>query len=141
MIPAKWSCLKFFRSKPGRLPTAAGQGLITWKYINAKVPWSLVFLLGGGFALAEGGHVSGMSALLGRSLAGLKTLPPLLLLFVVCLTAQTLTEFTSNVAIANIMLPVLAEMVSNVAECYHILLGLILNSSCRLLQLKCIHCS
>lgn len=48
--------------------------------------------------------------MLGTALSGLKTLPPLLLLFVVCLTAQILTEFTSNVAIANIMLPVLAEM-------------------------------
>lgn len=110
MIPANWRCLKFMRSNPGRLPTEATPGLITWKFIQQKVPWSLIFLLGGGFALAEGGRVSGMSALLGQSLSGLKTLPPLLLLFVVCLTAQTLTEFTSNVAICNIMLPVLAEM-------------------------------
>lgn len=69
-------------------------------------------MLGGGFALAEGGRVSGMSYILGNSLTSLKTLPPLVLLFVVCLTAQILTEFTSNVAIANILLPVLAEMVS-----------------------------
>lgn len=110
MIPANWRCFKFFRGNSGRLPNEATPGLITWKYINQKVPWSLIFLLGGGFALAEGGKVSGMSALLGQSLSGLKTLPPLLLLFVVCLTAQTLTEFTSNVAICNIMLPVLAEM-------------------------------
>lgn len=79
--------------------------MITWKYINTKVPWSLVFLLGGGFALAEGGKRSGMSSMLGNSLVGLKDLPPLLLLFIVCFAAQTLTEFTSNVAIANIMLP------------------------------------
>ncbi|XP_055628210.1 protein I'm not dead yet-like [Toxorhynchites rutilus septentrionalis] len=110
MIPASWQCFKFCAINPGRLPTEATPGLITWKYIQQKVPWSLIFLLGGGFALAEGGRVSGMSALLGQSLSGLKTLPPLLLLFVVCLTAQTLTEFTSNVAICNIMLPVLAEM-------------------------------
>lgn len=38
-----------------KLPTTPSQGLITWKYINTKVPWSLIFLLGGGFALAEGG--------------------------------------------------------------------------------------
>lgn len=110
MIPANWRCLKYFRRNPGRLPNEATPGLITWKFINQKVPWSLIFLLGGGFALAEGGKVSGMSALLGQSLSGLKTLPPLVLLFAVCLTAQTLTEFTSNVAICNIMLPVLAEM-------------------------------
>lgn len=92
------------------MPTAPAPALINWKIINAKIPWSLIFLLGGGFALAEGGKVSGMSAMLGNSLVGLKNLPPMLLLFIVCLTAQTLTEFTSNVAIANILLPVLAEM-------------------------------
>lgn len=92
------------------MPTAPTPALINWKIINQKIPWSLIFLLGGGFALAEGGKVSGMSAMLGTSLVGLKDLPPMLLLFIVCLTAQTLTEFTSNVAIANILLPVLAEM-------------------------------
>lgn len=92
------------------MPTTAGPALINWKIIQAKIPWGLIFLLGGGFALAEGGKVSGMSAMLGNSLVSLKNLPPLLLLFIVCLTAQTLTEFTSNVAIANIILPVLAEM-------------------------------
>lgn len=92
------------------LPKAPTPGLINWKIINTKIPWGLIFLLGGGFALAEGGKVSGMSAMLGQSLVGLKDLPPFLLLFIVCLTAQILTEFTSNVAIANILLPVLAEM-------------------------------
>lgn len=95
----------------GRLPKKASPGLITWRFINQKTPWSLLFLLGGGFALAEGGRTSGMSALLGQSLAGLKVLPPLLLLFVLCVVGEFLTEFTSNVAICNVVLPVLAEVV------------------------------
>uniref|UniRef100_A0A2M4DP76 Uncharacterized protein n=1 Tax=Anopheles darlingi TaxID=43151 RepID=A0A2M4DP76_ANODA len=52
-----------------------------------------------------------MSALLGQSLVGLKVLPPLVLLFVLCVVGEFLTEFTSNVAICNIVLPVLAEVV------------------------------
>lgn len=92
------------------LPTKPTPSLITWKVINSKMPWGLIFLLGGGFALAEGGKRSGMSAMLGNSLVGLKDLPPMVLLLIVCITAQTLTEFTSNVAIANILLPVMAEM-------------------------------
>ncbi|CAO1397240.1 unnamed protein product [Diamesa hyperborea] len=110
MIPANWRCFRFCKSSSKPLPTAATGPLLTWKYINAKTPWSLIFLLGGGFALAEGGKVSGMSKMMGQSLIGLQGLHPLLLLFLVCLTAQTLTEFTSNVAIANVLLPVLAEM-------------------------------
>lgn len=69
-----------------------------------------MFLLGGGFALAEAGNLSGMSSLLGRSMIGLKPLHPMLILLFVCLGCSALTEFTSNVAIANIILPVLAEM-------------------------------
>lgn len=110
MIPMSWRCLKFCKRNPGKLPTEQTPGLITWKFINQKVPWSLIFLLGGGFALAEGGRVSGMSSLIGQSLAPLSQLPRFILLLIVCITGQTLTEFTSNVAIANILLPVLAEM-------------------------------
>ncbi|XP_053672180.1 protein I'm not dead yet-like [Anopheles nili] len=110
IVPADWNCVSFFRKGPGQLPKRPSPGLITWRFINQKTPWSLLFLLGGGFALAEGGRVSGMSALLGQSLAGLKALPPLLLLFVLCLVGEFLTEFTTNVAICNVVLPVLAEV-------------------------------
>ncbi|XP_053689379.1 protein I'm not dead yet-like [Sabethes cyaneus] len=110
IVPADWRWLNYFKRKAVSLPKEPSSALITWKFVNQKVHWSLIFLLGGGFALAEAGHVSGMSALLGQSLSGLQSLPPMALLFVVCLTAQVLTEFTSNVAICNIIVPVLAEM-------------------------------
>lgn len=67
-------------------------------------------MLGGGFALAEGGKASGMSRMLGTSLQVFQGIPFLGLLFLICVVCQTLTEFTSNVAIANVILPVLAEM-------------------------------
>lgn len=67
-------------------------------------------MLGGGFALARGGKESGMSAMIGHSLSNLKELHIVVVIFLICLTAQILTEFTSNVAVANIMLPVLSEM-------------------------------
>ena len=71
--------------------------------------WGLVFLLGGGFALAAAGKESGMSAMVGSSLGVLSAFPPLLVLFIACLTCAVLTEF-SKVPIPNIVLPVLAEM-------------------------------
>lgn len=100
-----------FSTVQGPLPREPSPALITWKYVNTNVHWSLIFLLGGGFALAEAGQATGMSALLGASLSGLDSLPPLATLFVVCLVTSAITEFTSNVAISNIILPVLAEMV------------------------------
>lgn len=108
-----WRCFKYFKSDDGRpLPNTETSPLITWKYVHQKTHWSLVFLLGGGFAIAEGGRASGMSKILGEILSGLKPLPVLALLFIICLTGQILTEFTTNAAVANILLPVLAELVS-----------------------------
>ncbi len=107
-----WRFLKYFKKDDGRpLPSTATPALITWKYIHQKTHWSLVFLLGGGFAIAEAGRVSGMSKILGDVLSGLKPLPVIALLFIICLTGQILTEFTTNAAVANVILPVLAEMV------------------------------
>ncbi|KAJ2942764.1 hypothetical protein O0L34_g14952 [Tuta absoluta] len=86
------------------------QGIVTWNVLKEKVPWGLMFLLGGGFALAEGSKATGLSSMIGDSLIGLKGLPDLVVLLVVVLVTQFITEFTSNVAIANLILPVLANM-------------------------------
>lgn len=41
--------------KPGRLK--APPALLNWKTVNEKMPWNIVLLLGGGFALAKGSEV------------------------------------------------------------------------------------
>lgn len=110
VVPAKWSWLDWFVGDQKSEPTKASEALITWPYLNKTVPWDLIFLLGGGFALAEAGKVSGMSAMIGNAMGALKPLSPILILFAVCLTCSVLTQFTSNVAVANIVLPVVAEM-------------------------------
>lgn len=109
ILPANYAFMRYCCGG-GPLPTTTTPSLITWKFIQSKVPWGLIFLLGGGFALAEGSKVSGMATLIGNGLVGLKSLPPAVLLFVVIIVAVFLTAFSSNVAIANIIVPVLAEM-------------------------------
>ncbi|XP_055854338.1 protein I'm not dead yet-like [Episyrphus balteatus] len=109
VLPANYAFLNYFGGK-GQLPNKPIPGLITWKFIQTKVPWGLVFLLGGGFALAKGSKVSGMAELLGNGLSVLKALPSVVLLFVVIVVAVIMTAFSSNVAIANIIIPVLQEM-------------------------------
>ncbi|KMZ00449.1 protein I'm not dead yet isoform X1 [Drosophila simulans] len=110
MLPANYAFLRYCTRRGGPVPTGPTPSLITWKFIQTKVPWGLVFLLGGGFALAEGSKQSGMAKLIGNALIGLKVLPNSVLLLVVILVAVFLTAFSSNVAIANIIIPVLAEM-------------------------------
>lgn len=92
----------------------SSEGLITWQIIQTKMPWRLVFLLGSGFAVSKGSSVSGLAMKLGLALVPLKKLPPVLMMAVVLLFVNTLTEFTSNVGTANIILPVVAHMVRRI---------------------------
>ncbi|EGI63589.1 Solute carrier family 13 member 2 [Acromyrmex echinatior] len=74
------------------------------------MPWSLMFLLGGGFAISRGSVASSMARRVGEALVPLRHLPPIVILAVVCLFEGFATEFTSNVGVANITLPVIAQM-------------------------------
>ncbi|MCP4568880.1 MAG: SLC13/DASS family transporter [FCB group bacterium] len=76
----------------------------------SRLNWGIVLLFGGGFALAGGFADSGLAAYLGGQLAGLKSLPPLLIVVAVCLTLTFLTELTSNTATTEIFLPILGAM-------------------------------
>merc|ERR1712232_61582 len=71
--------------------------LLDWATL-AKTPWHLLFLLGGGFALASGYGKTGLSQWIGSNLSGLAALPPFLLVLLVVLMMTFLTEVTSNTA-------------------------------------------
>ncbi|XP_015118464.1 protein I'm not dead yet [Diachasma alloeum] len=110
IIPSKLDFLHAFDRDPNKRPTKPTPALMTWKTIHEKMHWSLLFVLGGGFAIATGSTESGLSTMLGESLSGLKGLNEIMILLIVCTFAETVTELTANVAVANIILPVLAEM-------------------------------
>uniref|UniRef100_A0A8C3NCL5 Uncharacterized protein n=1 Tax=Geospiza parvula TaxID=87175 RepID=A0A8C3NCL5_GEOPR len=84
--------------------------LLDWKVVQEKMPWNIVFLLGGGFALAKGSEESGLSAWLGTKLTPLQSIPPPAIAFLLCLLIATFTECTSNVATTTLFLPILASM-------------------------------
>jgi sodium-dependent dicarboxylate transporter 2/3/5 len=75
-----------------------------------KLPWNIVLLFGGGFALASGFKISGLSQWMGEQLKGLSSLPPLLIVVFICIFITLLTELTSNTATAEILLPILAAL-------------------------------
>uniref|UniRef100_G3NAY6 Solute carrier family 13 member 5a n=1 Tax=Gasterosteus aculeatus aculeatus TaxID=481459 RepID=G3NAY6_GASAC len=88
-------------------PTPA---LLTWQVTQKKMPWSIVLLLGGGFALAKGSEESGLSRWLGAQMTPLHSIPPWAIAVVLCLLVATFTECASNVATATLFLPILASM-------------------------------
>ena len=75
------------------------------------MPWGLVLLLGGGFAIAKATDVSGLSRLLGEQLVVLDFLDRRLLVLVICIFTAVATEVTSNVATCSILLPILRDLV------------------------------
>jgi sodium-dependent dicarboxylate transporter 2/3/5 len=91
---------------------ARGKGrgrLMDWKTAR-KLPWGIVILFGGGFALAGGLKDSGLSAWLGGQLTGFSHFPWLLIIAAVCLLMTFLTELTSNTATTQMILPILASL-------------------------------
>ncbi|XP_034463157.1 solute carrier family 13 member 5-like [Hippoglossus hippoglossus] len=84
--------------------------LLTWQVTQEKMPWSIVLLLGGGFALAKGSEESGLSRWLGDQMTPLQSIPPWAIAIVICLLVGTFTECASNVATATLFLPILASM-------------------------------
>ncbi|KAG5284787.1 hypothetical protein AALO_G00030500 [Alosa alosa] len=84
--------------------------LLTWDVVHQRMPWNIILLLGGGFALASGSEASGLSKWLGESLAPLQSIPPFAISLLLCLLVGTFTECSSNTATTTLFLPILASM-------------------------------
>jgi len=89
------------------------EGLITWPIIT-KIPWGIVLLFGGGFALAKGFIDSGLAAFIGEQLVGAGALSEMGLIFSVTGLMTFLTELTSNLATAEMMLPIAAGLANEI---------------------------
>ncbi len=76
--------------------------------VFGKLPWGIILLFGGGFALAAGFGESGLSEYIGEGFRSFGEIPSLLLIVVICLGVTFLTELTSNVATLSMLLPILA---------------------------------
>ncbi|MEZ4895722.1 MAG: SLC13 family permease [Saprospiraceae bacterium] len=87
----------------------SGGRLLTWKEAS-QVPWGVVLIVGGGYALANAFGETGLAVWLGGHLGFIGAFPPLLLLLAVVSIMVFLTEINSNTATANIFLPVWAAM-------------------------------
>ncbi|XP_060747443.1 solute carrier family 13 member 2 [Tachysurus vachellii] len=98
------------RQKKPKAPPA----LLEWNVVHKQMPWNIVLLLGGGYALATGSEVSGLSKWLGESLAPLQSIPPAAISVLLCLLVGTFTECSSNTATTTLFLPILASMATTI---------------------------
>ena len=84
-----------------------GERLLDWK-TAVKIPWGVLVLLGGGFALADATRASGLADWIGTGLGSVQDVSPLVKVGMLCLAITFLTEVMTNTALTTIMMPVLA---------------------------------
>uniref|UniRef100_A0A915IY71 Solute carrier family 13 member 5 n=1 Tax=Romanomermis culicivorax TaxID=13658 RepID=A0A915IY71_ROMCU len=93
---------------PKEMPDCRGskEALMSWKWMQSKLPWDMILLMGGGFAMADGVEKSGLSVQIGNYLNYLVDMKAFLICSVVVITASLTTEFTNNSAIVTIFTPI-----------------------------------
>ena len=79
--------------------------IMTWGTAK-KLPWDLVLLFGGGFALAAGAEQSGLASWIGSKMSLLNGMNIFLTVFLIEVIMVVIGIFTSNTACASIMIPV-----------------------------------
>ncbi|KAM9302365.1 solute carrier family 13 member 1-like [Gastrophryne carolinensis] len=88
--------------------------MITWKEFEACIPWHIVILVGGGFALAKGCEISGLSLWVGHKMEPLSSLPVWVIVLIVCLMVTSVTEVASNPATITIFQPILSSLAEGI---------------------------
>jgi sodium-dependent dicarboxylate transporter 2/3/5 len=86
-----------------------GEFLLDWK-TAVTIPWDIIVLFGGGFALAQGFNESGLTRWLAEQLSVLQGVDMVLVIAAVVLLVIFLTEVTSNTATASLLLPVMGAL-------------------------------
>jgi sodium-dependent dicarboxylate transporter 2/3/5 len=88
----------------------AGTWLLDWKAAE-RIPWNVLLLFGGGFALADAFAASGLDRTLGEEFGPLLIgMPEWLVVLLVVAFLVVLSEIASNTAITALMLPVLSKI-------------------------------
>ena len=83
--------------------------LLDWQ-TAIKIPWDILILFGGGFALAKGFNDSGLTQAIADQLSVLQGSNLFLIIAIVTTVVIILTEITSNTATASMILPIIAAL-------------------------------
>ena len=90
--------------------------VLNWEWA-LRIPWGIILLFGGGFALAAGFQATGLAQWIGERLSFLCGVPTIIMILCICLLLTFLTEVTSNTATTTMMMPVLGALAA--ATCIH----------------------
>lgn len=83
--------------------------LLDWDDTH-KLPLSIILLFGAGFAMAKGFEASGLSSVVANQLHALQGAPLWLVMLAIAVTVTVLSEFASNTATIQLILPVIIPL-------------------------------
>jgi sodium-dependent dicarboxylate transporter 2/3/5 len=105
-IPAVLASLVLFLW-PSR--SERGRNLLEWKEAE-RIPLDVILLFGAGFAISLGFQESGLNEWLAPRLSFLQGLPLPVVVFGLCVIITIISEFATNVACIQLILPILLAM-------------------------------
>ena len=104
--------------------------ILDWKTAE-QIPWGVLILFGGGLALAEGFKETGLANWIGEHLSLIEGVSFFVLLLIIVAAVNFLTEVTSNVATASMLLPILASVAIKLdVHPFGLMVGATLAASC-----------
>lgn len=95
------------------LPGTKEKRLLDWEEFK-RIPWDVLILFGGGFALADALEASGFSKFAGARLSFVGDWHPVLMIVTICIVVTLLSEVASNVATATAMMPIAAALATSI---------------------------
>ncbi|HQQ94835.1 MAG TPA: SLC13 family permease [Bacteroidia bacterium] len=85
------------------------KSLLEWDDAK-KIRYDIILMFGSGFALAHGFEQSGLSRWLAESLQVFRHVPPFLLILGLCLIVTIISEFASNIASIQLVIPIMMAL-------------------------------
>jgi hypothetical protein len=80
-------------------------GVLPWELVLQRMPWDVLFLVGSGLSLSLAFKESKLSRMIATDLSGVADVPFPFVVFSVIVVVILVSNFISNVACANIVLP------------------------------------
>ena len=112
------------------IPDGNNGKLIDWSSMK-KVPWGILLLFGGGLSIANAFIKTDLAVWIGGQLNAISEIHLFLLIILVSLLVNFLTEFTSNLATSSMILPILAALAVSIGlHPYYLMVAAILAASC-----------
>ncbi|XP_014367464.2 protein I'm not dead yet-like [Papilio machaon] len=117
IIPSTTQFMEYFKSKETmNQPTGPIPSVLNWKLMDKTMPYSFMFLLGGGFALSEAAkkEYSDLNGKIGHILKNLSYLPNFLIILLIIIFTTFITNFASNVAVCNVITPIAMQLAQEI---------------------------